>query len=164
MKHRFCVLFAAFFLVSWGSLQAEDSACRPIVEANKAQWQAPTVHDRKVMDNGFTLETIKVGNVFYMKTRGAWRLMPPAMAKAVTDMAAIEKSGLQLKDCKPLGREIIGPMATRIYSFTVLPNSPQGSKSGKVWIGNDGLPYKMEGDKVKGTVVYTGVTAPTPGK
>ncbi len=165
MKPYLILPLATAFFFGRSPAHAEDSACRPIINANKAQWQAPMVHDRKVIDSGFTMETIKLGDAMYMKTSGAWRTMSPAMIKAVTDFAAIEKAGLQLKNCKHVGTERIGPMPTRIYSFTtVASDAPGGSANGKVWIGSDGLPYQMEGNKVKGTMTYTNVTAPTVGK
>lgn len=144
---------------------AADSACQPIVDASKAQWRAPMVHDRKVLSDGYTYEIIKLGDMLYIKNGATWRIMPSAMTKILTDPAAVEKAGLQMRDCQQTGTEMIGPMSTVIYSFTsAVASAPRDSGTSKVWIGTDGLPYRQESKEFKATTVYAGVTAPALGK
>jgi hypothetical protein len=144
---------------------AADSACQPIVDAGKAQWRAPMVHDRKVLNDGFAYEIIKLGDMLYMKNGAAWRIMPSAMAKILTDPAAVEKAGQQMQDCQQTGTEMIGPMSTVIYSFSsTVASAQRDSGTSKIWIGTDGLPYRQESKEFKATTVYAGVTAPALGK
>jgi len=146
-------------------VSAADSACQAIVDAGKAQWRAPMVHDRKVLNDGFAYEIIKLGDMLYMKNGATWRIMPSAMAKILTDPAAAEKAGLQMQDCKQTGTEMIGSMSTAVYSFTSTgAGSPQKASTSTIWIGTDGLPYRQEGKEFKATTVYAGVTAPALGK
>jgi hypothetical protein len=165
MKQSFVTPFALVSLFGSVPVHALDAACQPIVDANKAQWRAPMVHDRKVLDDGFTYEIIKLGDALYMKSGGVWRTMPPAMTRILTDPEAIEKNGLQMKDCQQSGSEMVGSMPTLIYHFTSIgPNATKKARTSKVWIGRDGLPYRQEGETFKATMVYTGVTTPTVGK
>ncbi|RYU61954.1 hypothetical protein EWI61_04005 [Methylolobus aquaticus] len=144
---------------------ATDTACQPIVDAGKAQWRAPMVHDRKVLSDGYTYEIIKRGDMLYLKNGATWRMMPSAMAKILTDPASIEKAGQEMRDCRQTGTEMIGPMSTVIYSFTsTLASTPRDSGTSRIWIGSDGLPYRQESKEFNSTTVYAGVTAPALGK
>ena len=79
-----------------------------------------------------------------------------AMAKQAADDASYS-------DCKSLGSEPVGGVATAAYVFTMESRSKSFAPShGKVWIGNDGLLRKQATDQGSLRYEYDNLQAPIP--
>jgi hypothetical protein len=116
---------------------AADAACQAIIDAGHAKLRAPTVHDINVMDaqSGQTGEFIKVGPDAWMKADRGWKKISPALLKTMQNAAL---DGLTMSDCKQVGSESLGGVATRIYSWTTVVNG-KSYGSARVWIGSVAL-------------------------
>lgn len=141
-----------------GTVLALDEACQRIVEADAAKVKAPSWHQR-VVDSGpegMTLEFIKSADKLFARQGGTWRAMPPGMLKT---LGQVGHGGFKLSQCRKVGDDVISGMPSAIYAYTVNAGGHVAAGN-KVWIGRDGLPYRMEGDNVKTTIQYVGVVVP----
>jgi len=152
------LLYFAAAVVLPNAAHAADAACQAIIDAGRAKLRAPTVHDINVLDaqSGQTGEFIKVGPDAWMKADRGWKKISPGLLKTMQDAAL---DGLTMRECKQVGSESMGGVSTRIYSWTTVV-SGKSYGSARIWIGGDGLPYKLAGDTTNGTTRYTGVSAP----
>lgn len=152
------LLYLAAAGVLPNAAHAADAACQAILDAGHAKLRAPAVHDINIMDaqSGETGEFIKVGPDAWMKADRSWKKISPGLLKTMQDAAL---DGLTMRECKQVGSESLGGVSTRIYSWTTVVNG-KSYGSARIWIGSDGLPYKLAGDTTNGTTRYTGVTAP----
>lgn len=138
---------------------ATEPGCKPVRDADQARAARKTWHMHKTVQ-GTALEIVRIGDdVWNRMGAGPWTRMPPTMAKAL-DNAATQAESLPLSNCRKLGEETVGGIATTVYSFTTAAPG-HAPVNGKVWIGTrDGLPYREEGLNTGGTTVYEGVKAP----
>lgn len=152
------LLYLAAAVVLPNAAHAADAACQAIIDAGHAKLRAPMVHDINVLDaeSGLTGEFIKIGPDAWIKADRGWKKLTPAQLKTM-QTAALD--GLTMRDCKQVGSELLGGVSTRIYSWTTIV-SGKSYGSTRIWIGSDGLPYKLAADTTNGTTRYTGVTAP----
>lgn len=153
------LLAVLLLAVSQPALAAADANCKPVVDSDKGRAAAKAWHNKKSM-NGMSMEMIRLDDDIYSNVaNGGWKKMPAGMVKSITS-AAESSSGFNVTECKKLGEESVGGIATTIYSFkTAIPGQPPFA--GKVWVGNkDGLPYREAGDTYEGTTTYKGVSAP----
>jgi len=152
------LLYFAAAVVLPNAAHAADAACQAIIDAGRAKLRAPTVHDINVLDaqSGQTGEFIKVGPDAWMKADRGWKKISHGLLKTMQDAAL---DGLTMRECKQVGSESMGGVSTRIYSWTTVV-SGKSYGSARIWIGGDGLPYKLAGDTTNGTTRYTGVSAP----
>ena len=152
------LLYLAAAVVLPNAAHAADAACQAILNAGQAKLRAPTVHDINVLDaeSGLTGEFIKIGPDAWIKADRGWKKLTPAQLKTM-QTAALD--GLTMSDCKQVGSELLGGVSTRIYSWTTTV-SGKSYGSTRMWIGSDGLPYKLAAGTTNGTTRYTGVTAP----
>jgi len=145
-------------LLATPALAKVDAACEPVIAAAEAKVAAPAFHDRKQME-GMTMEMIKLGEDLYANTGGGWRHMTAAASKSLGGFRkGVDSGEISLSQCKKLGRETVGGRSTQVYQFTSTAGGMTGT--GKVWVGDDGLPYRETAEGSDGTVSYTGVTAP----
>ena len=159
MRHVLALAVVIGSMFSTASPAATDAACKPIIEADKARAASQAWHTRKMFD-GSSIELIRLGDDIYGNMRGSgWKKMPPEMAKNIAN-AGNQAENFDISECKKIGEENVGGVATTLYSFkTTMKGQPPFS--GKVWIGNkDGLPYREAGDKLEGLTTYEGVSAP----
>lgn len=151
------------------ALAKVDAACKPVLDANAAKVAAPAFHDRKQLD-GMTLEMIKVGEQLYVKQGSRWRQMSNAAGQTLGGFdAGLADGSVSLTDCRKLGRETVEGRSLTVYQYTTTVHGAGelGKGSGKLWIGDDGRPYRDSTEGQQGSTTYTGVSAPevqAPGK
>lgn len=153
------LLFLLLLATGSASAADSDSACKPVIDADKARAAAPAWHAKKTMGN-VSMEIIRLGNDVYANMGGTgWKQMPPPMAASIVN-AGNQADQFTVSDCHKLGDEAVDGVPTSVWSFkTAIKDKPP--IAGKVWIGKqDGLPYREEGEKHAGTTSYTGVVAP----
>lgn len=141
---------------------AVDAACKPILDANRAKFAAPALHDKKFdpKQPGVPFaEFIKVGKDAWMKAENQWMKISPGMLQT---MQNFDPDGFGMHNCKLIGPGLAGTRPAKIYTWDLKVAGKRYTGS-KVWIGLDGLPYKEAGDGYTGTMSYTGVVAPKAG-
>jgi hypothetical protein len=141
---------------------ALETACQPILDANKAKFSAPAFHD-KMYDSPKAKtpsgEFIKVGNKAWMKAEQNWMAVPPAMLKKMQNFDA---DNFGMHNCKALGMVGIRPAKVYGWDLKVAGKLFTGSK---LTVAFDGLPTKVETPEGAYTVTsYNGVVAPNAGK
>lgn len=157
MKLRPHFLFPLALLAT-PALAKVDAACQPVVAAAEAKIGAPAFHDRKEME-GMTIQMIKLGEDLYVNSGGGWQHMTSKASLSLGGFRkGVDSGEIQLSQCKKLGRETVAGRSTSVYQFTSGAGGTTGV--GKVWIGDDGLPYRETAAGTDSTVSYTGVTAP----
>ncbi|MEW6678767.1 MAG: hypothetical protein AB1421_12680 [Pseudomonadota bacterium] len=162
LPYRFMAALALGLSLVVPSAQAVESACQPILEANKAKFSAPAFHDKmydRPKANTPTGEFIKVGNKGWMKTEQGWMAVPPAMLKK---MQNINADNFGMHNCKGLG--MVGIRPARVYGWDLKVAGKLYTGS-KLTVAYDGLPTKVETPEGAYTVTsYNGVVAPISGK
>ena len=158
MKPWRFVCAGGILLAAPGMVMASDEVCQRIFGTDMAKLRAPAWHQRVIESgpDGVSLEFIKSGDKLFARQGNVWRAMPSAMLKT---MAGFGQSGIKLSQCRKVGDEVVNGVASGIYAYTVTVGGHVATGN-KVWIGRDGLPYRVEGDNVKTTIQYTGVIAP----
>ena len=139
-----------------------DAACKPVVDAGEAKLAAPAFHDRKQLA-GMTIEMIKVDQNLYSNQGRGWQQMSTAAGQMLGGTrAGLADGSISITDCKKLGRETVDGRSTTVYQYTTTVHGAgdMGKGSGKIWIGDDGRPYRDSSEGQEGTTTYTGVTAP----
>jgi hypothetical protein len=162
-KFATALLMGASADLDAGAATAGD--CAPIVEAEQATVAAPGF--RQYMSAAADgkderLLSIALGDTVYMALGGpgGWQKMDRteiiAMARAAADDA-------DYRDCRSLGSERVGGVATAVYEFTMASKSDGfASSHAKVWIGPDGLLRKQSTTQGSLRYEFDDVKAPIP--
>jgi hypothetical protein len=127
-----------------GAAMAGD--CAPIVNAEQATVAAPGF--RQYMSAAADgkderLLSIALGDTVYMALGGpgGWHKMD---RKEIIAMARAAADDADYRDCRSLGSEPVGGVATAVYEFTMASKSGSFTPShSKVWIGPEGLLRKQ---------------------
>lgn len=140
-----------------GIVLASDIECQTILSADQAKAKAAAWHQRmKSEKSGLSLEMIKVDGQLYKKEDDTWQRLPPAMIKAM------EQTGLSsfpITDCAQIGTERVGNQIATQYSYSMTLGGHSATDN-RVWIGQDGLPYRLDSDTVHIDISYQDVRAP----
>jgi len=162
MRRARLLLASLAVFIAWmpvTRVAGSDSACKPVIDADKARAAATAWHAKKTMD-GMSMEIIRAGNAVYANMAGTgWKQMPAPMAKSIVE-AGNQADQYIVTDCRKLGEETVNGVPTTVWSFKtqVKDGAPVESR---VWIGaRDGLPYREQGEKHAGTTTYEDVAAP----
>jgi len=141
---------------------ALEAACEPYLKAVEKTAAQPSRHSVSDLGEGMRTEVIITGGQMYMQLDGQWMKGPPNFVKNEQQLNAELRSGkLKLFDCKKLGRETVGGIATTVYSYQLdLQGLPQPKEPAKAYIGDDGLIHAQSSDGAKVRTRFTGVTAP----
>ena len=163
-------MLVASLLMTAAALDARAAAaddCAPIVKAELASVTAPAFRQYLSLPGGGAgkdkrLMSIALGDAVYMATGGpgGWQKMD---RKEIIGMAKEAAADASYRDCKSLGSEPVGGVATAVYAFAMESKS-QGfpTSHGKVWIADDGLLRKQATDQGSLRYEYDDVKAPIP--
>ena len=146
-----------------GAAMAGD--CAPIVEAEQATIVAPGF--RQYMSAAADgkderLLSIALGDSVYMALGGAggWQKLD---RREIIAMARTAADDADFRDCKALGSEPIGGLATAVFEFTMASKSGSFAPNhAKVWIGPDGLLRKQSTNQGSLRYEFDDVKAPIP--
>lgn len=158
------VLVLAILAPAAAPLVARADDCAPVVDAFTRFADAPAVHE-VVTSREETIEVVFLDGKMRMKHGGTWQTVPTD-----DDGEDIRKDMLDtLKDgltgCREIGGDTLDGTAMTVYGYTPPPEE-DGDAAGpqQIWIGADGLPYRMTGkvedDTIDISLRYTDVVAP----
>jgi len=156
------LLAATTGLLCSPSSHALDAHCEAYLKAVEKTTAQPARHSVTDLGGGMRAEAIILGGRMYMQVEGRWMKGPANFLKAEQKLNADVRSGkYKLYDCKKLGRESVGGIATTVYSYQLnIGGLPQSKEPAKAYIGDDGLIHAQASDGTKVRTRFTGVTAP----
>lgn len=115
--------------------------CSPVKQAMLAAANTPHTSTITRVEDGKTVtrRMIQTKDQRYVETKGQWRSMPVAPE----DQAEREKSLDAAKlTCSRLGSETVNGVAATVYAVHIV--NEDVTSDGKIWLGDRGLPLKVE--------------------
>lgn len=142
---RTVLVFAAALVVLVPQANADDAACRAVLEAVIKQTTVP-VHQKITIESAaapgkpIQSEMIHIGDTLYMQVRGQWTARPYDRKKAAEDARqAMLKAD---HSCTRVHSEAVDGQSAELYS--VQSKSATGSTDSRVWISSStGLPLRQ---------------------
>lgn len=136
--------------------------CEPILEAFQALAARDTYAQTVTMD-GSVVEMRVLPDAMYVKADGQWNSMPGGPEMRQQMLAQIMPDASALADCRMVGPETVGDVATTAYDYVIpeLEAISAGAGTQRLLIRDeDGLPLVLRSSGVEVVITYDGVVAP----
>jgi hypothetical protein len=155
----------ALFVSAAASGPALAGACDDVKAAFDRLAAAPQVRQTIRMGDMPPMRMVALETALYLdQGEGTWVTLPLQPGARAEMMAQTMPDASALRDCREAGSEQVEGIDTTIFVF--LPPSFGGEPPTlqRLWVGEDGRPYRMEttvdGGPMEMTMAYEGVTAP----
>ena len=145
--------------------RADD--CAAIYQAYEKLSTAPSYASVVTVKDKGTIRSIVIGDTFYVQKGSEWVKIPIKPGGRLAMMKSFVADAASLEDCRQVGTDQLDGRSMTAYSYA--PPVPKGKEgqagaggAQKLWVGADGLPYRMSTAQLDMTISYDDVTAPIP--
>ena len=159
---------AAVTVTFAGASAAQADDCDIVFSAFEALANAPAYSQTVSMVEMTPMQSVMIGDVFYVNPGDGWQKMTLAPAARVAMLKQFVPEAGSLSDCRKTGTETLEGQTMDVYFY--VPPVPAGMESfadagggQRLWVGvQDGLPHKMTAKDFEMVIAFDGVVAPIP--
>ena len=165
MKSDVRLSLKALFLICPLVLTAQSARandCQIIHDAYQAMAKQSALQQTIALKDQKPMEMRIIGNDMYMNDGTSWSQIPAATGMREQMMKQMMPDASALENCKEAGSETINGIETTAYDYFIpaVEKMMAGTGQQRVFIGPDGLPYRMRSGDTDVTLTYQGVVAP----